>query len=48
VDPYWFPPFHGNWLAFSELLRNPLKGDQTSGIKKSRTFPKGAWPSGPL
>lgn len=34
--------FYGNRLDVSELLRKPQKG--ASGIKKSRPFPKGAWP----
>ena len=40
ADPHRFPSFYGNRSDFSELLRNPKKG--TLGIKKSRTFRKGA------
>ena len=39
-DPHRFPSFYENRSEFSESPRNPQKG--TLGIKKSRTFRKGA------
>ena len=36
ADPHRFPSFYGNWSDFSELLRNPKKGNL--GIEKIQSI----------